>query len=88
MNMKKLFLIMITALCFVAVGCKKTCQCTQTETITYDIPLDDWEDSGFNSEPDVSTATYTAEAKNCSDLNAESSSNIMSMHMTVKVECK
>jgi hypothetical protein len=88
MNMKKLFLIMIAALCLVAVGCKKTCQCTQTETITYDIPLGDLEDPGFNLEPDVSTATYTEEAKNCSDLNAESNTNMMSMHMAVKVECK
>jgi hypothetical protein len=84
MNMKKLFLIMIAALCFVAVGCKKTCQCTQTDTITYDSIEGDVNES----EPSVSTANYTAEAKNCSDLNAESNSNVMSMHMTVKVECK
>jgi hypothetical protein len=80
--MKKVFLIMIAALCLAAVGCKKTCQCTETVTITYD--PDYWGDD----EPDVSSANYTKEAKKCSDLNAEANVNQLFANYKTVVECK
>lgn len=78
--MKKLFFIIIVATCFVTFGCKKTCECTETATITYD--------AEYEMEPQVSKATYTKEAKKCSDLNADGVVNNGPMHLRTTVECK
>jgi hypothetical protein len=83
--MKKLFLIATAALCFVAIGCKKTCQCTETVTVTYDSD-EDWD--FFPETPDVSTAHYTKEAKKCADLNGESVVNSGFAHTKGVIECK
>ncbi|MDR1112884.1 MAG: hypothetical protein LBL18_03900 [Bacteroidales bacterium] len=85
--MKKVFLIVIAALCLVAVGCEKTCQCTVTETETYELG-----DGSTLMPPDVSRDDYDAKAKKCSDLNEESSdsSTFAGITTTTKtvVECK
>ncbi|MDR3047255.1 MAG: hypothetical protein LBU51_06535 [Bacteroidales bacterium] len=63
--MKKLLFILVVALFFGFVSCKKTCKCTQTITTTYP------EDSDDSSMPTVTTNTFSSEAKKCSDLNAD-----------------
>ncbi|MDR1346755.1 MAG: hypothetical protein LBK03_08670 [Bacteroidales bacterium] len=88
--MKKVFLIMIAALCLAAVGCTKTCQCTETATVTYEYS-EDWP-IPINIDPIVSSDDYTAEAKKCSDLNKESTTNSSMMGATVStktvIECR
>ena len=88
--MKKLFLITIAAFCLVAVGCKKTCHCTDTVTQTWpDFFDDDWDDDWpFGDTPNVSTATYTKEAKKCSDLNANATINQGFMQIKTVTVCQ
>ena len=86
--MKKLFLFVAIAFCLVAVGCKKTCNCTETATTTFDSSWMGEDLPSMFGELGTVTSTYTAEAKKCSDLDAHSTVTTGFSHVTTVVTCK
>ena len=72
--MKKVLLLIAVAGAFMFVGCKKTCNCTTTQTFPGEAPY-------------VTTTTLTIEKGKCSDMNSTQTTTFDGETVTQSVEC-